>query len=282
MKDNAKLNFKSNERSDFADFNCHWWSGNFVSAHSHEDYYEISIVTDGTLFNKINGTNLKQEVKDVILIKPEVSHSIIADTKTNSRHYNIAITRRYFENFIHNKNSVKNALIKNNFIHHKLSDNAYNFIYDVINKIDNLSYNFINYTLVECVLYSIIAEIIFNENYEENFDKISNYCNDAINKINNYSYISMQATEIYKLYPVSHTAFIKEFKNITGKTLVSFLQSKKLDYAKTLLTTTNYSILEISSLLNYDSLSYFIRIFKAEYGLTPFQYRKNNVGDIYN
>jgi quercetin dioxygenase-like cupin family protein len=79
MKDNAKLNFKSNERSDFADFNCHWWCGNFVSAHSHEDYYEISIVTDGTLFNKINGTNLKQEVKDVILIKPEVSHSIIAE-----------------------------------------------------------------------------------------------------------------------------------------------------------------------------------------------------------
>ena len=70
-------------------------------------------------------------------------------------------------------------------------------------------------------------------------------------------------------------------KNVTGKTLVAYLQSKKLDYAKTLLLTTNYSVLEISSLLNYDSLSYFIRIFKQEFGLTPFKFRKNNVGSVF-
>ena len=115
----------------------------------------------------------------------------------------------------------------------------------------------------------------------ENLSKTAEYCHDAIRQINNGSYISMLATEIYNLYPVSHTAFIKEFKNITGKTLVSYLQSKKLEYAKTLLLTTDYSVLYISSLLNYDSLSYFIRIFKEEYNLTPYKYRKNNTGTVF-
>ena len=36
----------------------------------------------------------------------------------------------------------------------------------------------------------------------------------------------------------------------------------------------DYSILNISSTIGYDSLSFFIRLFKKQYGITPLQYRK--------
>lgn len=282
--DKGKINnFSNSERSDFSDFNCHWWYGAPVSSHSHDDYYEISLVTDGEILNIVNGEFFKQSVGDVILIKPGVTHRIDSIGNSVSKHYNIAITRRYFEGFIQNKKYIKNLLEIKDAIFIHLKEEFYNFIKDVIDRIDNANYNSLNFTLVETVLYTIISAIMLSESSDEqSLTKITHFCQDAITKINNYSYTTLQATEIYKLYPVSHTAFISEFKKLTGKTLVSYLQSKKLDYAKRLLLTTDYSVLEISSLLNYDSLSYFIRIFKDEYNLTPFQYRKNNIGEIHN
>ena len=281
MKNSEIYSFNTNERTDLADFNCHWWYGATVNAHSHDDYYEISLVTEGEVINRINNENFKQGVGDVIVIKPGVSHRILNNKNAFSKHYNIVVKKRFFESFIQNKTPVNLKLKENNAIFIHLNDNAYNYVIEVISSIDNTNYDSLSYTLVQTALYTIISSIMLNEqSFEQNSTKISHYCSDAITKINNYSYITMQATEIYKLYPVSHTAFIAEFKKITGKTLISFLQSKKLDYAKTLLLTTDYSVLEIASLLNYDSLSYFIRIFKDEYKMTPFKYRKNNVGEI--
>lgn len=281
MQNGKIYSFKDNERTDFSDFNCHWWHSSAVSKHSHDDYYEISIVTEGDLINKVNNENLKQREGDVVVIKPSVSHSITNDSAPTSVHYNFAVRKRFFENFIQNKPYLQNTLNGCDYLYFHLDDDTFRFVKRVATYIDNTNYDSFSYTLVETALYAIFSCYMINEQSRESKpNKISEYCRDAINKINNYSYVTMQASEIYKLYPVSHTAFIAEFKKITGKTLVSFLQSKKLDYAKTLLTTTEYSVLEIASILSYDSLSYFIKIFKKEYSLTPYKYRKNNVGTI--
>ena len=278
--DNFKIhNFNKNERSDFSDFNCHFWQGKSVKNHSHLDYYEIIITTNGKTINVINGISHVQEKGVVTILNPNSSHSMILDE--NAVHYNIAIKKRYFESLIQNKPTIKSFLEEQNFITHELSEKVFDYIYYVILQIDNNDYDSYNYSLVESVLHAIICEILKNLNSKVYKSEVLKYCNDAIKNINNGSYISMQANDIYAIYPVSHTSFINEFKLITGKTLISYLQSKKLEHAKNLLLTTDYTVLYISSLLNYDSLSYFIRIFKKEYGLTPFQYRKNNVGKIF-
>ncbi len=53
-----------------------------------------------------------------------------------------------------------------------------------------------------------------------------------------------------------------------------------MEYAKMLLLTTNLSILQISDELRCSSVSYFIKKFKAMYGQSPLQYRKDNEGEI--
>ncbi|MBO5926118.1 MAG: helix-turn-helix transcriptional regulator [Clostridia bacterium] len=272
--------FNKNERSDFSDFNCHFWKGKSVKNHSHSDYYEVNVTTKGKTVNVINGISHVQEKGVVTILCPNSSHSLILDE--NSEHYNIAIKKRYFDSLLQNKNSLKTFLEERSYITHVLSEKVFDYVYYLILQIDNNSYDSYNHSLVESVLHALICEILSEFKVQAFPSKISEYCNDAIKNINNGAYVSMQATEIHSLYPVSHTYFIKEFKKITGKTLISYLQRKKLEYAKTLLLTTDYSVLHVSALLNYDSLSYFIRIFKNEYGLTPYQYRKNNVGNIFS
>ncbi len=63
------------------------------------------------------------------------------------------------------------------------------------------------------------------------------------------------------------------FKEIYGTTVNGYLHNKRLDVAYTLIKTTDYSFSEIASMVGLSSKSYFSKIFKKRYGLTPSEIR---------
>ena len=63
-------------------------------------------------------------------------------------------------------------------------------------------------------------------------------------------------------------------KKVTGKTYKSLLQEKRLEIAENLLLQTEMSIDEIIKRTGYENASFFRRIFKEKYGVTPLNYRK--------
>ena len=65
-----------------------------------------------------------------------------------------------------------------------------------------------------------------------------------------------------------------------SREIAQALVEKKLEYAKMLLLTTNLAVLQIAEELDYSAVSYLIRKFKARYGMTPYQFRLNNTGEI--
>ena len=76
----------------------------------------------------------------------------------------------------------------------------------------------------------------------------------------------------YDLYWLS-----KEIKKQTGKTFKELLQEKKLAQSVYLLKQTGLSVGEIIILIGYENTSFFYRKFKERYGISPKQYRKNNL-----
>ncbi|PEU64779.1 AraC family transcriptional regulator, partial [Bacillus cereus] len=52
-----------------------------------------------------------------------------------------------------------------------------------------------------------------------------------------------------------------------------YIQREKVEEAKKLLTLTNYSLLDISTWPNFNSQSYFTKIFKKHTEVTPKHYR---------
>lgn len=63
------------------------------------------------------------------------------------------------------------------------------------------------------------------------------------------------------------------FKKETGETLREYLTRNRIDVAKSLLSRTNYSYIQISNSLAFYSQSHFIKVFKDQTGYTPKQYR---------
>jgi YesN/AraC family two-component response regulator len=64
------------------------------------------------------------------------------------------------------------------------------------------------------------------------------------------------------------------FKEVTGQNFVDYLNQKRITMAKILLAQTNQSITNIAYDVGYNSLDYFIRLFKTKTGFTPSEYRK--------
>lgn len=68
----------------------------------------------------------------------------------------------------------------------------------------------------------------------------------------------------------------KLVKASTGQTYKELLQLKRLNQAAFLLTTTQLPITDIITAVGYDNTSYFHRVFKKRYGITPKEYRHSH------
>lgn len=73
----------------------------------------------------------------------------------------------------------------------------------------------------------------------------------------------------------------KLIKKQTHQTFTQLLQEEKLKVATHLLVTTNMSMNDLIIEVGYENISYFYRIFKKKYQMTPQDYRRQfQSGDI--
>lgn len=71
--------------------------------------------------------------------------------------------------------------------------------------------------------------------------------------------------------------FSHKFKNEIGYSVADYIKHEKIMQAKLLLAGTNMSIQEISDELSFGSRSYFSSSFQKETGLSPSEYREQNM-----
>ena len=68
--------------------------------------------------------------------------------------------------------------------------------------------------------------------------------------------------------------FLRNFKQVTGKSPMQYILNIRINNAVSLLESTSYNITEISTIIGYDNPLYFSRIFKKQCGISPSDYRK--------
>jgi len=65
------------------------------------------------------------------------------------------------------------------------------------------------------------------------------------------------------------------FSQTTGSSFKSHLNIVRIEKSKNLLTSTDYSLIEIANAVGFQDYSYFSKVFKKHIGMLPSQYRNN-------
>lgn len=86
-------------------------------------------------------------------------------------------------------------------------------------------------------------------------------------------YVEGSLQEVASLMHCDISSLSREIRRKTGKTYTELLQEKRLNQAAFLLRSTERKVEDIALAVGYENISYFHRIFRREYGLSPRQFR---------
>ncbi len=107
-----------------------------------------------------------------------------------------------------------------------------------------------------------------NGNDREFIEKVDEFIQENI--INS----ELDANALAETMHMSPTTLNRRIKSITGTNTTIYIRLKRLGRAKQLLQNTQMSMGEIQAVCGFESPSYFSRAFKAEYGISPSDFRK--------
>lgn len=124
------------------------------------------------------------------------------------------------------------------------------------------------------ILYELLADIIKYECSESN-SVASRIANSVIFMKRNFANPYLTMAEIARQSCISEIYFRKLWERLYGKTPGRFLATMRIEYAKSLLAGTDYSVAEIAERAGFLNAKYFSTKFKKETGLSPGKYRSN-------
>ena len=217
------------------------------------DYYDFTFVLKGRLCYRVNGELFEIGENDAIFLPPD----------TVLERYEINEPVKYVSyNFIANEDA---KLPEGPFLKGIISEQ----IMDVVScfSASHIAETYSTKEKVMCLLNYILHEL----------NDILDFKSSNPHIINIIRYINKHITEPIALTAVSkhigltkeHTAHI--FKKETEMTVTEYINRRKMLIAKEMISSTAYPLHDIAERLGYEGYSYFSRVFKKEFGISPNQ-----------
>ena len=160
--------------------------------------------------------------------------------------------------------------------------------FEMIHKIlNNTKKGFIGSLYKEGVTYTILSntlETYLGNTLDNDIDTLSEKDTDQVVTISKF--IEDNLSDLPTIEEIANKNFISESKlqklfNVYYSCSVhDFTRNKRLDRARILLEDANYTIAEIADELGIRSNSYFSKIFKERYGVTPSKYKNSRLSEI--
>ena len=91
---------------------------------------------------------------------------------------------------------------------------------------------------------------------------------------------TLTVDELVEDMGMGRTVFFNKLKSLTGLSPVEFIREMRIKRAAQLLEQKQYNITEVTYMVGMNDSRYFAKCFKATYGMTPSEYRKERLKDI--
>lgn len=256
-------------------------------SHRH-NYIEFMYVYAGEMRHMIDGNEVVIEQGELLLLNQNVEHSI-KYTSENDIIFNFIIRPEFLEflasmmdedneifrfifNVLYSWDSKEEYLVFRVSGDNKIRD----MVEDIITNVYRPQIN--NMFILKMRIGLLLAELM---NHPEDIETHSTNNVERLLSINILNYIYSDYKEgslqvLSEKMKIPDYKICKIIKKQTGKTFKQIVQEVRLKNAIDLLKTTNMPIVGIMEEIGYENITYFYKIFKAKYGVTPNEYRNNS------
>ena len=299
----VKKGIYTDERQFIIDSNKFLSKGNLIDIRKHtrfvkfpnhkHNYIEFNYVYQGRLTQIIDGKKITLKKGELIFLNQHIDHELEASNEEDIS-INFIIKPEFFDyifNLLENDNVISKFLIstlyindnKGEYLYFKSADNKY--IQEILEKIIVEIYNndIMSKVTIKLLVGLLLVELVRNpENIEiysvDNYDKM--LIIQVLKYIDEF-YVNGTLFEIANKLKQPHYKLSKLIKKHTKLTFKELLQEKKLNRACELLKMNEISILNIMEKVGYENPTYFYKIFKEKFGVTPKEYKNFSLKEIH-
>ena len=251
---------------------------NSCQAHIH-NAVELLYVKNGSYTVILD--NYKYQIKkgDLTLFCSGAIHNVFANGEAENRYYVIKIPPSFFMDLTKREsgaeyvmrfaiNSKENKILWNE---NELKNTEIKAVLDrLITEYENPSYA--SEIAIKLKIMELLLAILRDSGYNKNRfgDKISELIYGVMGYVQEHYSEDIDEKSLAQSLGLSYSYFSRSFKRVTSSTFKNYLNKTRIRKAEQLLCTSDKTISEIATLCGYNSISYFISVYKSITGRTPY------------
>ena len=251
-----------------------------VGVHSHLNWFELTIVTDGRGRVQTNGTDVPVSAGDIYLSFPGDFHGILPDANDPMKYDFFAFNT--VDSGLHGElealTARHTAADRRVFRDERVRYLVGQAIAEVDGK-EPYGKEILTAIFEQIVLY-ILRDFRTMAPAKHTFGvgKQEELCYQMMHYIDTHIYTMQSLSELSEAMRYHYSYLSDLFRRVTGETLLHYYRSRRLEAARLILGEGKLSVSEVAELLHYASIYTFSRSFKEAFGVSPAQHRKKQIG----
>lgn len=254
----------------------HCAEGMEVPVHGHLNWFELTVVTDGTGSVQTNGVAVPVERGDIYLSFPGDFHGIRSDTRIPLKYdffaFNTtdAALSAELEELTHTATPAVSRVFRD--------ERVRALITDALAEIDGdglYAERILTVAFEQIILYVLRNfRALSPERHSVTVGKQEELCYRMMHYIDTHIYTMQGLSDLADAMQYNYSYLSDLFCRVTSDTLLHYYRTRRLEAAKLLLGEGKLSVGETADLLHYASIYTFSRAFKESFGQSPAQYRR--------
>lgn len=241
------------------------------------DFYEFTLVTEGEFIMALNDIDQKVTKGDLIFLPPYSIHGKKEKEGSKSTHINVALLDSSVSElcaYLYREDDSKLFGNTARLVH--LKENEYEYIKSFLDYLSLFKEEETDGAKrhIRRLLVFIIYDVISPAKELSPSSQAPHWFSQLLKKLG-------EPERLYEGmdYMVAETGKTKEhicrcFEKYIGTTPIKYMNTQRLNWASQMLRYSNKDIGQISRDLGFCSISYFYKLFKSSFGLTPKEYRE--------
>ena len=237
--------------------------------HTHDDYYEFFYVTRGRALHLVNGASQVISRGSLVFVRPRDEHAYDYYRQDDFVFYNAGINLKHFARVMDYFGVDASYFDTPRLpLHVHLEGEDAEHLVALLARLKEMPDGHDR----QCLFNLVVANVVFfmlSCPCIVNSEAFPSWLMALIHEMDKPENFTAGLPRLLKLANYSQSYINRVFRQYLFTTPTQYINDLRIHYAHKLITSTNQTILEISSLCGFNSISYFYRVFKSKYGFCP-------------